>query len=75
MLTALSILWTIAVLPRERPVTPDAVPPLVARRARTVWRNRDARVLLFVYGIEQLGIGGIGVLVPFVSATCCSSPI
>ena len=36
------------------------------RAARDVWRNRDARVLLFVYGIEQLGIGGIGVLVPFV---------
>jgi hypothetical protein len=32
-------------------------------------------VLLFVYGIEQLGIGGIGCWFRSWSATCCASPI
>ena len=66
VLTALSILWTIAALPRERADYAGRGPAGSWRAAHDVWRNRDARVLLFVYGIEQLGIGGIGVLVPFV---------
>jgi Na+/melibiose symporter-like transporter len=66
VLTAVSILWTIAALPRERADYAARGPAGSWRAARDVWRNRDARVLLFVYGIEQLGIGGIGVLVPFV---------
>jgi len=64
--TALSILWTVVALPRERPDYAARGPVGSLRAARDVWRNRDARVLLFVYGVEQLGVGGIGVLVPFV---------
>jgi GPH family glycoside/pentoside/hexuronide:cation symporter len=64
--TAVSILWAVAALPRERPDYAGRGPGSSWRAARDVWRNRDARILLFVYGIEQLGIGGIGVLVPFV---------
>lgn len=33
---------------------------------RDVARNPHARILLFVFFIEQMGIGGIGVLVPYV---------
>ncbi len=33
---------------------------------RDVWRNRLARNVLIVYFIEAAGVGGIGVLVPFV---------
>jgi GPH family glycoside/pentoside/hexuronide:cation symporter len=64
--SVLSIVWAIAALPRERPDYAGRGPSNSWRAARDVWRNRDARLLLFVYGIEQLGIGGIGVLVPFV---------
>jgi GPH family glycoside/pentoside/hexuronide:cation symporter len=64
--TVASILWAIAALPRERPDYAGRGPVSSWRAARDVWRNRDARTLLFVWGIEQLGIGGIGVLVPFI---------
>jgi Na+/melibiose symporter-like transporter len=36
------------------------------RAIRDVWRNRLARNVLIVYFIEMFGVGGIGVLVPFV---------
>ena len=64
--TVASILWAIAALPRERSDYAGRGPVSSWRAARDVWRNRDARILLFVYGIEQLGMGGIGVLVPFI---------
>jgi Na+/melibiose symporter-like transporter len=35
------------------------------RAMRDVWQNPHARLLLFVFFIEQLGLGGIGVLVPY----------
>ena len=66
VLTVASILWAIVALPRERPDYAGRGPGSSWRAARDVWRNRDARILLFVYGIEQLGMGGIGVLVPFI---------
>ena len=64
--TALSICVAIAALPRERADYATRGPISSLRAAADVWRNRDARILLFVYGVEQLGVGGIGVLVPFV---------
>jgi GPH family glycoside/pentoside/hexuronide:cation symporter len=36
------------------------------RAVRDVARNRDARLLLFVYFVESIGTGAIGVLVPYV---------
>jgi len=66
LVTCLCILWTVAVLPRERRDYAGRGPIGSLRAARDVWRNRDARILLFVFGVEQLGVGGIGVLVPFV---------
>jgi GPH family glycoside/pentoside/hexuronide:cation symporter len=66
VLTVLCILWAVWALPRERSDYAGRGPLGSWRAASDVWRNRDARTLLFVYGIEQLGIGGIGVLVPFV---------
>ena len=63
---AASILWTIAALPRERTDYAARGPSGSLRAARDVWRNRDARILLFVYTAEQIATGGIGVLVPFV---------
>jgi GPH family glycoside/pentoside/hexuronide:cation symporter len=65
-LAVVTILWTIAALPRERSDYAGRGARSSWRAASDVWRNRDARTLLFVWGIEQLGIGGIGVLVPFV---------
>jgi GPH family glycoside/pentoside/hexuronide:cation symporter len=65
-ITAAMIVAAVAVLPRERADYSGrgARNPLGA--ARDVWRNRDARTLLFVFGLQQLGMGAIGVLVPFV---------
>ena len=66
VLCVVTLLWTILALPRERPDYAGRGATSSWRAARDVWSNRDARTLLFVYGIEQLGIGGIGVLVPFI---------
>jgi GPH family glycoside/pentoside/hexuronide:cation symporter len=63
--TAVSILWTIKALPRERADYAARGPSGSLRAARDVWRNRDARILLFVYTAEQIATGGVGVLVPF----------
>jgi GPH family glycoside/pentoside/hexuronide:cation symporter len=65
-LTAVSIAAAVAVLPRERAEYSGRGPRNPLAAARDVWRNRDARTLLFVFGLEQLGMGAIGVLVPFV---------
>ncbi len=66
IVTAVSIGWMVAALPRERPDYAARRPSGSLRAARDVWRNRDARILLFVYTAEQVATGGIGVLVPFV---------
>lgn len=59
-------------------VTPLLVPepaPAAERRGaaslwaglRDVWANRPARVLLFVFFVESLGVGAVGVMAPYVS--------
>jgi sugar (glycoside-pentoside-hexuronide) transporter len=39
-----------------------------------VWKNSYARMLLAVYFLEQLGVGGIGVLAPYVLTYVLKSP-
>jgi len=39
----------------------------VLRALADVWRNRPARLLLIVYGVEAVGTGSIGVMAPYVT--------
>jgi Na+/melibiose symporter-like transporter len=66
-------------------VTPLLVPEPVAaadRRGaqslwaglRDVWANRPARVLLFVYFVESIGVGAVGVMAPYVSRYLVGRP-
>jgi len=64
--TALSIAWAVWQLPAERGDYQGRGGTGVARSLRDVWGNRHARLLLFVFFIETLGLGGIGVLTPYV---------
>jgi Na+/melibiose symporter-like transporter len=65
-LTAISLWLMVWKLPEERGEYSGrgAKNPFAA--IRDVWRNRLARTVLIVYFIEMLGVGGIGVLVPYV---------
>lgn len=71
---AASIVLAVVALPRERPDYAARGPVGSLRAARDVWGNPNARVLLFVYLVEQLGLGGIGVLVPFVVRYVMQTP-
>lgn len=64
--TAISLWLMVWKTPPERAdyATRGASNPF--RAIRDVWRNPRARNVLIVYFIENCGIGGIGVLVPFV---------
>lgn len=41
---------------------------------RDVWRNQQARILIFVLFIEQLGFGAVGSLLPFASEYVLETP-
>ncbi len=65
--TALLILAAVALLPRERADYQGRGGVDIARALGDVWRNRDARLLLIALFVEALGLGGLAVLVPFVT--------
>lgn len=65
-LTALSLWLMIWKTPPERADYRGRGATNPFRAVRDVWRNPRARNVLIVYFIEMFGIGGIGVLVPFV---------
>ena len=52
---------------RSAPTTRGAAASRSVARCADVGRNRDARLLLFVFFVESLGLGGLTVLVPFVT--------
>ncbi len=64
--TAASIVWAVWRLPAERSDYQGRGGSGLLPSLRDVWGNRHARLLLFVFFIETLGLGGIGVLTPFV---------
>jgi GPH family glycoside/pentoside/hexuronide:cation symporter len=41
---------------------------------RDVWRNQQARILIFVLFVEQLGFGAVGSLLPFASEYVLETP-
>ncbi len=63
--TLLFILGGISLLPPERSEFAGRGGDNPYRAVRDVFANRHARLLLFVFFIESIGSGGIGVLTPF----------
>jgi Na+/melibiose symporter-like transporter len=62
---AASIWIAVSLLPKEPEEHRGRGGDSSTRAMLDVWRNPHARLLLFVFFIEQLGMGGIGVLVPY----------
>jgi GPH family glycoside/pentoside/hexuronide:cation symporter len=66
---AVAVVVALAITPlliRERAETPAGGQSLVAG-LRDVWANRPARLLLFVWFIENLGVGAVGTMAPYIS--------
>lgn len=63
--TIVAIVLAVVALPTERPDFRARGGTGILASLRDVWANRHARVLLVVFGFDQLGIGGIGVLAPY----------
>ena len=64
--TTVTIVAAVLRLPAERADHAHRGGSGIYASLRDVARNPHARILLFVFFIEQMGIGGIGVLVPYV---------
>jgi len=67
LVTALLIAGAVAGLPRERADYQGRGGVNLQRALGDVWRNHDARLLLIALFIEAIGLGGLTVLVPFVT--------
>ncbi|HEY8122801.1 MAG TPA: MFS transporter [Myxococcota bacterium] len=65
--TAALIGIAVARLPRERPDYQGRGGVNLRRALGDVWRNRDARLLLIALFVEAVGLGGLTVLVPYVT--------
>jgi len=65
--TAALILASLPLLPRERSDYQGRGGVSVRHALRDVARNREARLLLTVFFVEALGLGGLTVLVPYVT--------
>jgi GPH family glycoside/pentoside/hexuronide:cation symporter len=64
---ALLVALPLPFLPRERSDYQGRGGVSIARALGDVGRNPEARLLLFVFFVEALGLGGLTVLVPFVT--------
>jgi GPH family glycoside/pentoside/hexuronide:cation symporter len=65
--SALLVALSLPFLPKERSDYQGRGGVSILRALRDVARNPEARLLLFVFFIEALGLGGLTVLVPFVT--------
>lgn len=74
MTTALLIALAVAILPRERSDYQGRGGVDLAQAVRDVWRNSEARLLLIVFFIEAVGLGGLSVLVPYVTEYVMKRP-
>lgn len=66
VILVLAVVWGVFRLPPERADFQGRGAENPVRAVVDVWTNPHARLLLFVFFIESIGSGGIGVLVPFV---------
>jgi GPH family glycoside/pentoside/hexuronide:cation symporter len=67
LVTAVLIAIAIARLPRERADYQGRGGVNLRRALTDVWRNREARLLLIALFVEAVGLGGLTVLVPYVT--------
>ena len=65
IVTVAAVVYSVFTLPPERADFMGRGGGNPFRALRDVWSNRHARLLLFVYFIESLGTGAIGMLIPF----------
>jgi len=65
-LTIVVMLFAVWAMPSERAEYQGRGPKNPMKAVADVWKNPNARLLLFVYFVESMGTGAIGVLVPFV---------
>jgi len=72
--TATLIVLAVAFLPHERPDYQGRGGVNLRRALRDVWLNRDARLLLIALFIEAVGLGGLTVLVPYVTRYVMNRP-
>ncbi len=72
--TAALILASLLLLPRERSDYQGRGGISVRAAIRDVARNRQARLLLTVFFVEALGLGGLTVLVPYVTEYVMKRP-
>ncbi len=72
--TALAILAVLPLLPRERDDYQGRGGVSVRRALADVWGNREARLLIFVFFVEAVGLGGLTVLVPYVTEYVMGRP-
>ena len=72
--TAALILASLPLLPRERSDYQGRGGVSVRHALRDVARNREARLLLTVFFVEALGLGGLTVLVPYVTEYVMKRP-
>jgi GPH family glycoside/pentoside/hexuronide:cation symporter len=61
------IVLAVARLPHEREDYQGRGGVSLRKAVSDVWRNRPARLLLIVFFIESVGLGGLSVLVPYVT--------
>ena len=64
---AVLVAASLPLLPPERQDYQGRGGASIGRALRDVARNREARLLLFVFFVEAVGLGGLTVLVPFVT--------
>jgi GPH family glycoside/pentoside/hexuronide:cation symporter len=67
MITAALIAYAVARLPAERADYQGRGGVDLRKALHDVWRNRNARLLLIALFVESLGLGGLTVLVPYVT--------
>jgi GPH family glycoside/pentoside/hexuronide:cation symporter len=72
--TALAIFALLPLLPRERVDYQGRGGVSIARALGDVWGNREARLLITVFFIEAIGVGGLSVLVPYVTEYVMKTP-
>ena len=71
---ALLVALPLLLLPKERPDYQGRGGVSIVRAVRDVAGNPEARLLLFVFFIEAVGLGGLTVLVPFVTEYVMKRP-
>ncbi len=72
--TALAIFTMLPFVPRERADYQGRGGVSIQRALGDVWRNREARLLITVFFIEAVGVGGLSVLVPYVTEYVMKTP-